>query len=448
MTAQEPRIAPMWSDWSPNIAGSVVTTFGRDLSSSQLDTLNVQWTDVPRFSQGATQNTFGTLLYLDSHAFFPGDIDMFSTQFQGTDTGNLMGISPGGGAAGASQSLNVPSIVGASNEALFWFGGTADCTNPTDMAGSYGWFTPTGADTYDWILALAPPAPVTASGIVPDSGPDTGGTSVTITGKNFNALSPLGVEFGLGNPATNVVLVDPCTITCDTPAGPAGPVDVIVTDGSTSATLSGGYTYVPAGSFSGTFTLGDDGSANYVFNNGSFTFYGVLRTDIWVNANGNLTFNSADSDFSESPLEMLSDQPRIAIFWDDIHPGVGGSVGFLEDLNGVNFSYDNVPAYTTGDNTGSATLTYASGNIGLAWGTCTSFNGTVSARNCIAGISPGGSLGAQLAVDFGSTGTTSGASNEALFMWYNDGTGIPWNIDGKSATLAPTGLDSYDAIMP
>jgi hypothetical protein len=61
----------------------------------------------------------------------------------------------------------------------------------------------------------------------PTSGPVTGGTVVTITGTGF--LGATGVTFG-GTPGTAFTVVDDTTITVTTPAGAAGPVDVIVLD--------------------------------------------------------------------------------------------------------------------------------------------------------------------------------------------------------------------------
>jgi hypothetical protein len=82
---------------------------------------------------------------------------------------------------------------------------------------------------------FAAPTIATLNGIVPDSGPATGGTHVTITGTDF--LSPATVTFGGvgGATATNVVVVSPTEITADTPPGAVGTVNVTVTDvGGTS----------------------------------------------------------------------------------------------------------------------------------------------------------------------------------------------------------------------
>jgi hypothetical protein len=81
------------------------------------------------------------------------------------------------------------------------------------------------------------------TGIVPDSGPTTGGTNITITGSGF--LTPSTVQFGgsAGPSATNVVVVSPTEITATTPLDTAGTIGVTVSDlGGTSN--SEPYTYV------------------------------------------------------------------------------------------------------------------------------------------------------------------------------------------------------------
>ena len=72
-------------------------------------------------------------------------------------------------------------------------------------------------------------------------GPNTGGTAVTITGTEF--AEGVAVTFG-GVTATSIVVVSGTSITCATPAGSAGEVDVVVTnsDGGT-VTATDGYEY-------------------------------------------------------------------------------------------------------------------------------------------------------------------------------------------------------------
>src|SRR5208282_733523 len=103
----------------------------------------------------------------------------------------------------------------------------------------------TGTESYWGSLALAfqaplPPPTPTIMSVSPTSGPSAGGTSCTITGTNYSG-TPI-VTFG-GNPATNVVVVSGTQITCVTPVGFPGTVDVKVTETAGTATLHNGYTY-------------------------------------------------------------------------------------------------------------------------------------------------------------------------------------------------------------
>jgi IPT/TIG domain. len=83
-------------------------------------------------------------------------------------------------------------------------------------------------------------APVLTS-VSPNTGTTTGGTRVTLTGKNF--VSGARVTFG-GAAATSVVVVSATQITASTPPHKAGGVDVVVTNpGGQSGTLPSGFTY-------------------------------------------------------------------------------------------------------------------------------------------------------------------------------------------------------------
>lgn len=83
-------------------------------------------------------------------------------------------------------------------------------------------------------------APHTLSNLAPSSGPEAGGTTVTITGSNFR--SGMTARFG-ATPATGLIVVSPTTLTVVSPAG-TGTVGVTLTnaDGE-SAVLNGAFTY-------------------------------------------------------------------------------------------------------------------------------------------------------------------------------------------------------------
>ncbi|MBF9134372.1 IPT/TIG domain-containing protein [Plantactinospora sp. S1510] len=101
---------------------------------------------------------------------------------------------------------------------------------------------PAGRVTAPPFTYIAP----TITSIVPNQGPSTGGTSVTITGTGFTGAT--GVTFG-DAAGTNLV-VDPSgtSLTVLTPAGTPGPVDVTVLIPGADAVAPGGFTYLADGS--------------------------------------------------------------------------------------------------------------------------------------------------------------------------------------------------------
>ena len=91
---------------------------------------------------------------------------------------------------------------------------------------------------------VAPMSLPTVSIVSPAEGSGQGGTSVTVFGTDFQE----GAEvFFAGEAATEIEVESEGTLTCVTPAGTLGPVDVTVTnpDGG-SGTFAGGYTYTDA----------------------------------------------------------------------------------------------------------------------------------------------------------------------------------------------------------
>ncbi|KKM27841.1 hypothetical protein LCGC14_1570680 [marine sediment metagenome] len=121
-------------------------------------------------------------------------------------------------------------------------------------------------------------------GISPVSGRIAGGTSVTITGLNFRLGATVLFD---DSAATNVVVVDSETITCDTPAEDAAIVDVKVTVGSEIAIGKKLFTFFDAVIIKVTPAFGNivGGTAvvieGYGFISGStITFDGVAATGV------------------------------------------------------------------------------------------------------------------------------------------------------------------------
>ena len=86
----------------------------------------------------------------------------------------------------------------------------------------------------------------TVASIVPATGTEDGGTSVVLTGTNYEAVQGTGGVTVDGNAATIDAWGD-TEITITTPAGTVGLVDVVVTnDSAGTVTATNGYEYTAA----------------------------------------------------------------------------------------------------------------------------------------------------------------------------------------------------------
>ena len=107
-------------------------------------------------------------------------------------------------------------------------------TNPDDQSD-----TLVDGFTYE---AEKDPAPELDS-LTPNSGPESGGTEVTLAGENF--IDGAQVTFN-GADCSQISVESSTEITCLTPPGESGPVDVTVTNpDDQSDTLSAGFLYLP-----------------------------------------------------------------------------------------------------------------------------------------------------------------------------------------------------------
>lgn len=97
--------------------------------------------------------------------------------------------------------------------------------------------------------------------------------------------------------------------------------------------------------FGTALSLSDDDFELVGFTGGfTFTFYGINYGSVFVNSNGNLTFNSGDPDFTESFPEFINgNNPRIAPIWDDFNPSTGGAVFVKQLPDRFIVTWNNVP---------------------------------------------------------------------------------------------------------
>src|SRR5262249_19307004 len=105
-----------------------------------------------------------------------------------------------------------------------------------DVAVTTAFGTGIGSNLYSY--ASSPP---TVTAISPNSGSTLGGTSVTITGTNFNGTPQVTIG---GVAASQVTVVNSTTLTAVTPAGSGSNVPVIVTTSFGSSVAANIYSYV------------------------------------------------------------------------------------------------------------------------------------------------------------------------------------------------------------
>lgn len=173
--------------------------------------------------------------------------------------------------------------------------------------------------------------------------------------------------------------------------------------------------------------LSDDGSVLIELPPGrSFPFFGIDYTRFYVNANGNITFNTPDSTYNQS-ISIHYDQPRISPLFVDLNPEAGGAVTLSVLDDGVVLSWDGICVFNqTGLNRLQAVL-YDNGSMMLNYE-------LVSAANGLVGLSAG--LGVPTDLVFNDFPNALECGGEIGDM---DGDGLPdaWEIRA--------GLDPTDA---
>ncbi len=163
----------------------------------------------PGFSSATTSYTVSVANSVSSIAITP-------TANDGNSTITVKGVAVTSGAASSSIPLNVG-------------------TNAIPVV-----VTPEYGSSKTYTVTVTREAGPVISSISPESGSTNGGTSVSITGTNLASIN--SVKFGT-EAATNFTVNSATSISATTPAHVAGAVDVVLSDGTNTATLSSGFTY-------------------------------------------------------------------------------------------------------------------------------------------------------------------------------------------------------------
>ncbi len=148
---------------------------------------------------------------------------------------------------------------------------------------------------------------VQVQAVAPGTGPFIGGTTVTLTGRQFALEGDNTVLFG-GSPATSVVAVDAQTITCVTPAGaPGSTVDVVVTNQNGQGRLALGFVYAtpapPASDVNG------DGLADLVISSPADSTGGTSAGAVFVFFGREQSFQLDGLAASDADLKLIGHKP-------------------------------------------------------------------------------------------------------------------------------------------
>ncbi len=143
--------------------------------------------------------------------------------------------------------------------------------------------------------------------------------------------------------------------------------------------------------------LGDDDAREVVLPF-PFPFFGATYNRVFVNSDGNLTFNAADAATTERSLgRVTAGPPRIAGLFRDLDPSiVADSVRTIAEAGRFTVTWTNVPEYSASGFGITQTFhirLYAAGRIEVVYE-------RITTRTAVVGVAPGGVLGATEVVAF------------------------------------------------
>src|SRR6266481_125578 len=174
------------------------------------------------------------------------------------------------------------------------------------------------------------------------------------------------------------------------------------------------------------------------------TFFGQTYNSVFVNNNGNLSFNIGDSTFSPS-IAFFPSRPRISPFWDDlISAGTFATEGLY-----VNSTIPGKFVVTwlhqqifccVGDDTIQAAL-FPDGRIQFSYNGITTIAGSTS-RGAIVGITPGGNVPLNQVDYISARSFTSSGPASILEQFVTSSN--PFNLDGGFVLFTPNASAGYD----
>lgn len=192
-----------------------------------------------------------------------------------------------------------------------------------------------------------------------------------------------------------------------------------------------------------------DDDTDFVAFSGGFVFpyLGTVRTGIFVNSNGNMTFDFGDRRFNPSPIPdyIINGQARISPTFVDYNPGVGGGVFVNQLADRFVVTWSHVPLFNAGgDNTVQVVL-FSDGRLQFVYNGMTA-NGTQFGAGEILDISVATTQGGTptlLAVDYTNQAPFSSAGpTEAVIENFNPSN--LFDLDFKCVSWRPNGSGGFD----
>lgn len=129
--------------------------------------------------------------------------------------------------------------------------------------------------------------------------------------------------------------------------------------------------------------LGDDDSSRVAVSS-AITFAGKRYDTAFVNSDGNITFEEADTSSSARSVgRLVSGPPRVAAFFSDLDPSAGGRVFSNPSAEGLTVTWCSVPAFESSDVVTVQATVLVDGSVELKFGD------TFTLSDGVVGVGPG-----------------------------------------------------------
>ena len=184
-------------------------------------------------------------------------------------------------------------------------------------------------------------------------------------------------------------------------------------------------------------TLSDDDTSQFAMPF-AFSLYGKDQTQAFLNSDGNITFEQADTASTDrSVSRFLTGPPRVAPFFSDLDPSAGSGRVFLATAaDGAAITWCSVRAFDTAQTVSAQAVLLPDGSVEYHYAS------NIGIRDAVVGISPGHS-GQFQAVDLSTTGPVS--SSVAIGERFSGQSDI--DLIALAKHFYQTHSDNYDQLM-